>query len=864
MKFIIFIFIIYTSLFSNEKTTVSLQLQWKNQFQFAGYYMAKEKGFFKENGLDVTIKNYHKGMNTTNEIIKGNSQFAIGRSTLLIDKSQHKDIILLNAIFQTSPLVLFSLKNNGINYLEDFKNKRIMIDEKQTSTISIKAMLQSQKITLNSMKFLPRTYNINDLIDQKVDLMMGYLSDKGYELEQKNIPYNVFDPKDFGFDFYDDILFTSANFAHKNPTIVKAFQKASLKGWEYAFNHIEETIDLILEKYNTQNKTKEAYLYEANILKNRAYYQEHSLGDLDINKIKRIYSSYNLLGLIDNYIPNFKELIFNQNEKYITLSEEEKNYLKKKGQINICIDPNWFPFEKISKDGQHIGISSDYFKFFAEQIDTPFKLIKTSTWTQTLEFAKQRKCDLISLGNSTASRKKYLDFTEPYLKIPFVMITKHDVQFINDLHLIKNKKIGVVKNSALFEILAKKYPNFQLVEVKNNLDGISKVHADEIFAYVGNMLSVTHIMHTHYLEDLKIINKLENQTSNLAIGIRNDDKILLNIFNHLIQNIPQSLHYDIQKKYITIEYNQSIDFKYINELILSIIFIVIIFIILQIKQKQLNNKLEEKVKEKTKELELINQTLESKIKEEVEKNSKKDQLLAQQAKMVAMGEMLENIAHQWRQPLSIISTSATSMILQKELKMSSEEAELNAYETINNTAQHLSKTIDDFRNFFKTSKEMKKCRLELLMENTLNMIQKSYESHGVIIVKRIDDIQINCLDGELTQVLLNLLNNAKDAHDNSSPQEKYIFIDIYKDTVNAIISIKDNAGGIKQEYIDKIFEPYFTTKHQSQGTGIGLFMSREIITRHLHGSIKVQNSSFTYQEEKYVGAEFMISLPLSS
>jgi len=82
--------------------------------------------------------------------------------------------------------------------------------------------------------------------------------------------------------------------------------------------------------------------------------------------------------------------------------------------------------------------------------------------------------------------------------------------------------------------------------------------------------------------------------------------------------------------------------------------------------------------------------------------------------------------------------------------------------------------------------------------------------------------------------------------------------------VNAIISIKDNAGGIKQEHIDKIFEPYFTTKHQSQGTGIGLFMSREIITRHLHGSIKVQNSSFTYQEEKYVGAKFIITLPLSS
>jgi signal transduction histidine kinase/ABC-type nitrate/sulfonate/bicarbonate transport system substrate-binding protein len=847
--------------FDNSKK-VTLQLQWKNQFQFAGYYVALEKGFYKDLGLDVKIKSYKKGLNITNEVLQGKSNFGIGRSTLLIDKSNNKDIILLNAIFQTSPLVLFSLKDNNINTITDFMDQKIMINKNQTVTIAIKAMLNSKNITFDDMQLYKRTYNIEDLISKKIDLMPGYLSDIGYKLENKKINYKIFDPKDYGFDFYEDILFTSTQYAKDNPQIVKNFQKATLKGWEYAFSNMDETTELILKKYNTQNKTKSAYLYEANILKKRAYYQNKPLGDIDFNKIKRIYSSYNLLGFINNYNPSLQGLIFNKQSSYLNLTQEEKNYIKEKENIKICIDPNWLPFEKIDNNSNHIGISSDYFNYFSKQLNIPFQLIKTNSWTQTLEFAKNRKCDLITLANETPSRKKYLNFTNPYIKIPFVLVTKNEVQFLDNLHFLENKKIGVVKNSALNEILKEKYPNFKLVNVNNNLDGITRVQQNEIFGYVGNMLSIGHMIQTNFIKDVKIINKLENETSNLAIGVRNDDIHLLNIMNHLVKNIPFSLHKQIENKYIGVKYEQQVSFKYLNELIISIVFIIIIFLLLQYKQKQLNINLEKKVQEKTKELEYINKNLEQRIKDEVNKNSQKEQIIAQQAKMVAMGEMLENIAHQWRQPLSIISTSATAMLMQKELNISNKEAEINSYETINNTAQHLSKTIDDFRNFFKSNKKMQRYNLKTILTNTLNMIENSFKSEGVLIYNQLNDIHLECLDSELTQVFLNLLNNAKDAYENTNIEEKYIFIEMYKENTHAIVKFHDNAGGIEKDFIDKIFEPYFTTKHQSQGTGIGLYMSQEIISRHLGGTIQAKNVSFEHNNQSFTGAQFTITLPI--
>jgi len=240
----------------------------------------------------------------------------------------------------------------------------------------------------------------------------------------------------------------------------------------------------------------------------------------------------------------------------------------------------------------------------------------------------------------------------------------------------------------------------------------------------------------------------------------------------------------------------------------------------------------------------------------------KDKLLFQQSKMASMGEMIGNIAHQWRQPLSAISSAASGMKLQKEYGLLKEEDFFQNIDAIVNSTQYLSKTIDDFRNFFKSDKVEKKFDISNTFENILSLVGGTLKSHGIIIQKDYEsNYFVTGYENELIQALINILNNAKDALILNDIKTKVILISIKKVEDNIIrVSIKDSGGGIKKEIISSIFEPYFTTKYNQQGTGIGLYMSHQIIVIHMKGKITVQNNVFSYNEETLYGAEFIIDL----
>ena len=296
-----------------------------------------------------------------------------------------------------------------------------------------------------------------------------------------------------------------------------------------------------------------------------------------------------------------------------------------------------------------------------------------------------------------------------------------------------------------------------------------------------------------------------------------------------------------------IEAKKRIDEKYENYIknILLIGFVLIIVVLLI--SKYISAFIEEKFNQYKREL------------------NKKQTILHQQSKMAAMGEMIGNIAHQWRQPLSTITTASTGMILQKEMGILSDEFFFEATKKINSSAQHLSNTIDDFRNFFSPNKVKSKIHLENLFTITFDLISAQFTAKDIKIIKHIEDIELYTYENELLQALINILNNARDELIKlPNNEEKFIFIDAFKSSANNLqITIKDNAGGIKEENLEKVFEPYFSTKHKSQGTGIGLYMTEEIITKHLNGQIFVENKEFVYGDKKYYGAQFTIELTLS-
>ena len=631
LKLLFLVIFLNIDLYSKDLTKVTIQLSWFDQFQFAGYYMAKEQGFYKDAGLDVEILPFSLGMNIPKMVNDGDVDFAIGRENLILEKAKYPKIIALAAIFQATPLVLLTTKDSGIDSFNKFENKKLMRTKDDGSEVSIKAMLASSKIDVKSIAQVEHSHNIYDLIDKKVDIISAYTSKAPYILQKEQIKYNIFYPKDYGFDMYSDFLITNIDKYNNDYNIVEKFKKASLKGWEYAYNNIEKSVDIIFEKYNTQNLSKEELIFEANELKKLSYLNISRLGDMKQEKVQRIYDLYNVMGYINN---EFK------------------------------ID-NFIVYDKKSR---------------------------LEKWL-------------------------YLKFEEHF--------------------------------------------------------GLSLLW-----------------------------------------------KILL------------------------------------------IIFIIIgIFVYRQYFIIKLNKRLKNLVNIKTNRLKIMNKKLAIRIKKELDKHQEKDRILAQQQKMVAMGQMIENIAHQWRQPLSVISTSASGLKLKKQLNILEDEELIKSIDKIVDTAKYLSDTIDDFRYFFKPQKDKTKFSLAKNIEKSLSFLEATLKENSIKVEFDYEDIDIIAYETELIQVFINIINNSKDAFIEKKIEDRVIFISIKKFPNRILIEIKDNAGGVEEDILDKVFEPYFTTKHQYNGTGIGLYMSNQIIKTHLNGDIFMKNCSFKYKNIEQKGVITTIVLP---
>ena len=256
----------------------------------------------------------------------------------------------------------------------------------------------------------------------------------------------------------------------------------------------------------------------------------------------------------------------------------------------------------------------------------------------------------------------------------------------------------------------------------------------------------------------------------------------------------------------------------------------------------------------------------SKQKQQEEIIKEKERMLFQQSKMASMGEMLGNIAHQWRQPLSVISVAAGAVKLGHEYEGTYGEKEIIDFlDAINNSTQYLSETIDDFRNFFTQDIENNDFDCVNAINKTLKLLSSDFKYKEInIIFKRIESDNIFASENEFKQVMMNIFNNAKYVLlEKVLDEKKYIFIDVYIEGSYINIDVVDNAGGIDENIIDKIFEPYFTTKHKSIGTGIGLYMVEEILTKHMNGEISAINENYIYEDLPYKGAKFSIKIPIS-
>jgi len=947
MKKILIIVILFFSIIeAQDLKKISLQLKWKFQFQFAGFIVAKEKGFYKEEGLDVELKEYSDGIDIINDVLNNKVNFGVSDSSLIYHALHHKPISAMLAIYQKSPFVLMALKESGIKKLRDINYKILALSD-GIDGIAIKIMLKSNNLKYQRHKPI---FTLDKLISKEIDVMIAYISNEPFVAQQKNLEVVIFHPKKYGFYGYGDILFTSKKFILSNPKYVENMYRASYRGWKYAFSHIDEVVELIYYKYNTLNKTKEVLRFEADKLKELSGYGDN-FGELNIEKIKAIAVQFNMLKQENNNLDILDEFIYKSPKSKelsnIHLTEEEKEYLINKKEVKVCYDKTFYPLS-YSENNNSYGLSLEVLNLISHKMDIKFNMIATNNWVEQLNYLKNAQCNMTATALTKPNYYDFLTPTDAYIDDKLVLVTDIKQPYIRDLTKLKHKTIGIKYGfSILKSYLQLQYPNINFIEIKGN--GLEKVVNGEIFGYVSLSYQMNTKIIKKYKNKLKIISEVLNNKIQGSFGIDKRDEILLSIINKGLRGISIKKKEQIFDSWYNINTREEIDYKLIKDILILFTIVIIIGIIFTVSLKKHNSRLikflnstidgviifkdgkiieandtslkmyrykskkeilgksafdfiakgqdkilKEKLqesrepyeldmirkdgtifpalikgtqitkslrvssvidltllKEANKKLEILNHTLQDEIEKKVEEIIQKDKHIRQQSKMASMGEMIGAIAHQWRQPLNVISISIQSLKYDYlEGKLEDRDYVNKFIEDNKKTILFMSKTIDDFRNFFRVEKDKKEFDIYKATQNVVDMLLAQLKEHNIEMIFKGREFYFFGFESEYQQVILNIVNNAKDAMLDNKIQNSKINIEVD----NGIITIEDNGGGIPQDILDRIFEPYFTTKEQGKGTGIGLYMSKMIIEKNMGGKLSVLNGKY--------GAKFIIDLEI--
>jgi signal transduction histidine kinase/ABC-type nitrate/sulfonate/bicarbonate transport system substrate-binding protein len=816
--FLSIFFMLFLDVNAQELQKTTLQLQWKHQFEFAGFYAAKEKGFYKDEGLDVEFIEFSEKMSIVNSVLNAKADYGLGYSSIIADYLNDKPIVFIANFFKHSPLVLITQ-----DYIRSPSQLRGTIIEGVLNNSTLYAMLHKFDISADDIIAKKSIFSIKSFIKKDIDAMSIFTTNELFYLEKAGIKFNIFDPLSYGIKYYDLNLFTSTYELQNNPQRVLKFKKASIKGWRYALNHKDEMIEIILKKYNSQHKSKEALLFEAKEIEKLILPKVYEIGSIDINKVKEIANNFKELNFITNQnTKDFNKFIFDENKVQTKLTKKDYQYLKNKKKLTICIDPNWMPIEAIV-NSKHVGISADYWNLFKNKLNIDIEVFKTASRNGSLEAMKQNKCDVLSLYARTKEREQTLKFTDSFLEFSYVLITKLDKKSVIDFHLLDSKSIAIVNGYAIVDKLIEKYPKINLIKVQSIDEGMKKVEDGEVFGFIDIAQALDYAYYNGLYDDFKINIYLDEKLK-VGLGVAKEDKQLYNILQNIIKNITSEQKQEILKRWLSTKYEQKFNYQLIYILLVIMVLISLIAWYRNYSTKELNAKLEIRVKE------------------ELEKSHNKDKILFHQSKLAAMGEMIENIAHQWRQPLSQINSAVLiidDVLVEKKIENSEIDEKLLEIESL---TKYMSKTIDDFRNFFDDSKVKNRFVLEDVLKKSLKILEAEIKKHNIVLVQGIEtEHQCYGYPNELQQVLLTILNNAIDVLVEKRVSKPQIKLEIDKVDGYNVISICDNGGGISKSIENKIFEPYFTTKHKSQGTGLGLYISKLIIEDSLDGKLVMKN-----------------------
>ncbi|MES2013240.1 MAG: EAL domain-containing protein [Pseudomonadota bacterium] len=518
---------------------VRLQLKWFHQFQFAGYYAAIEQGYYAAEGLDVEIKERELNKNFVKQVTSGEAEYGVGDSGLLSQYAQGEPITALAAIFQHNPLVFFSRQDSGIISPHEMIGKRVMTDTVSTNEAPLRLMLSGTGISEKDYHVIPQSNDYNLLVQGKVDVISGYITDEPFFFKEKGVKVNIINPQNYGVDFYGDILFTSKKEVHDHTGRAERFRRASLKGWTYALNHPEELIQIISKKYHSKLSI-EHLRFEAAETRKLILPETIPLGQIEPSRIKMVADAYVNAGfnrpLAESELASF---IYNKNADGLNLTDAEKTWLAAHPVIRVGIDHDFAPYEWVDKDGNYLGLAADYMRLLEKKLGVRFEIIKDKSWPDILNMAKHGELDMLSCAVKTPDRLQYLSFTEPYKSTRAIIIDSGQGGFIGSLDHLTNKRVAVEKGYFIQELLQKNYPSIRLILANNTQNALNLVLNGKADAYVGDAGTANYVIKKEGLLPLRFSGQTE-YSSNHSVAFTRNNPELASIINKAMLSIPNA------------------------------------------------------------------------------------------------------------------------------------------------------------------------------------------------------------------------------------------------------------------------------------------------------------------------------------
>ncbi|TRZ98127.1 MAG: PAS domain S-box protein, partial [Rhodocyclaceae bacterium] len=535
---------------------VALQLKWFHQFQFAGYYAAKARGYYAAEGLDVDIRPLDPRETVVDQVVSGKAEYGIGDSGIVADYARGSPIVALAAIFQHDPLVFISRTQSGIISPYEMAGKRLMFDAKGSDEGPLRAMLAEAGLTPDKFTYVQHSYDKDDLASGKVDVMSAYLTDQPFYFRGRGIPINIINPQTYGLDFYGDLIFTSERELQGNPGRSERFVRASLKGWQYALDHPEEMIQLIKRQYQSA-LSLEHLRFEAAETHKMILPESVPLGLLNADRLRRLASIYAERKLAPPLSDRQLNRFVFTSRPVLTLTEQERAWLKAHPVIRVGIDRDFAPYEWLNGEGNFVGVNADILRLLETRLGVRFEVIKGKTWQQTLDMAKAGELDMLTDAVNTPDRRGYLNFTAPFIKSSIVVVNDGRKGYVDDLRQLHGKRVAVKQGYFMQEVLARDHPQIQLVTTPDEVTAFALLKENQADAYVGDAPSLNYLIQQSGELSLRISGTTEYHSAHSMAAIHRHPE-LLGILEKTLAAIPQSDYDDSLNRWMSVRIEQGV------------------------------------------------------------------------------------------------------------------------------------------------------------------------------------------------------------------------------------------------------------------------------------------------------------------